>query len=118
MKTTALFATILTATLCISCVSSGSKGSSTAHVQVLSSGDIRVDGKSVAVNHVGKTLKRSGYTSQSTVNIQVPEDVSDRVLKAVTVSLTNNGFRRVIFIKPQQAKVDIVTPEQKKQSPK
>ncbi len=112
MKTTAtLLTAVLTAILCISCASTGSKGSKTAYVQILSSGTIVVNDKPVSVGDVGKTLKRSGYSSSSPVKVHIPKEISDKILKAVTVSLTNSGFRRVLFIKPKQAKVDVSDPK-------
>ena len=79
-------------------------------MQILDPGSIVFDDKPVSVSDVGKTLKRYGYKPTSPVNVHIPKEISDRILKAVTVSLTNSGFRRVLFIKPKEAKSDVVIP--------
>jgi hypothetical protein len=93
-----------------SCASSRGKSTRTAHVQVRSSGMIRVNGKPVSIDRIGPTLKRKGVGRLSPVNIHVPKDISPRILKAITISLTNNGFHRVLFVKPKQAVADVADP--------
>ncbi len=98
---------LLCALMAVSCASTGPGGGRTGYVEVLSSGAIRVNGRPVAVNQVGPTLRAKGFSTRSPINVRVPEDVSQRVLKMVTVSLTNSGFTRVVFIKPKQTSSDV-----------
>lgn len=106
-----LFIRMLTLILCmifvVSCASTGSKGSRAGYVQVLSSGAVRVNGRPVAVNQVGPTLRSKGFGARSPINVHVPENVSQKILKMVTVSLANSGFTRVLFIKPKQTFSDV-----------
>jgi len=98
-----------------SCASTGASSSKAGYVQVLSSGIIRVNGRVVPVDEVGSTLRSKGFGPRSPINVHVPEDVSERVLTMVTVSLTRSGFTRVLFIKPQQATSDVKSKQQGKQ---
>ena len=69
---------------------------------------IRIGGKPVSIDRIGPTLKRSGFGLRSPVNVHVPSDISPRILKAITISLTNNGFHRVLFVKPKQSIADVM----------
>jgi len=105
---TNIFIMLLVATTVTSCASSGSKGSRTAYVEVNSAGTIRIDGKPVSIDRIGPTLKRKGFGLKSPVNVHVPNDISPRILKAITISLTNNGLHRVLFVKPKQSVADVM----------
>ena len=105
---TNIFIILLAATTFTSCASSGSKGSRRAYVQVNSAGMIRIDGKAVSIDRIGPTLKKRGFGLRSPVNVHVPSDISPRILTAITISLTNNGFHRVLFLKPKQSVADVM----------
>lgn len=98
---------LLCAALLTSCATSGSQGTRAAYVQVFPSGSITVNGKSVSVDQVGPVLRSKGYGQRSPINVHVPEDVSEKIMSMVTVSLTRSGFTRVLFIKPKQSSSDI-----------
>ena len=100
---------VFCALLMASCASTGKTGTKAGYVQVFSSGVIRVNGKRVAVDQVGPTLRAKGFGPRSPINIHITEDVSPRIMQMVTVSLTGSGFTRVMFIKPQQTSSDIKT---------
>ena len=107
---TNIFIILLVATTVTSCASSGSKGSRTAYLEVNSAGTIRIGGKPVSIDRIGRTLKRKGFGLKSPVKVYVPSSISPHILKTITISLTNSGFHRVLFIKPKQSAANVVEP--------
>jgi hypothetical protein len=100
-------ALLLCAAFMTSCATPGSQGTNAAYVHVSPSGNIDIDGKSVPVDQIGPALKDEGFGQRSPINVYVPEEVSQKIMSMITMSLTRSGFTRVMFIKPKQASSDI-----------
>lgn len=105
MNLAVLSIVLSTALLQTSCLSPGSANST--RIEVSESGIIRLEGKPVSSSELADTLRSYGFKPMSTIKIHVPDDVSEMIIKTITVSLSKSGFRRVLFVKPRQATADV-----------
>jgi len=77
-------------------------------VRVAYDGSVVLDDKTVNLNRLAKKLKAKGADGTTLIRVSVPENLAPAHLSAVSAALSANGFRRIIFVGPQQTNASVV----------
>jgi biopolymer transport protein ExbD len=74
-------------------------------IQVRKDGRVAVEGRHVELSGLARRLRAVGARPTTHITVEVPEDVSQRLMTDLTVKLSQAGFRMFVFARPMKPAV-------------
>lgn len=72
-------------------------------IRLLDPDTLSVNGRPTAIEKSVSRIRAAGYTTDTSLRIEVPEGTPHASLAKVTRTLAAGGYRRIIFAAPRQA---------------
>ena len=76
-------------------------------VQMLEGQKAQVGNKVVDIDALPRLLKSLGATNRTQISVHVPADASEQTFSGIGGRLAENGYPRVVFVKPQKTEADV-----------
>jgi biopolymer transport protein ExbD len=105
----ALLAATLTMTGCMT-TSSGNPDVTSIQIHLRSDGKFTIDDKTVSLDKLEKTIRKTGATPATTLYINIPATYPMSNLTSLTQRLASAGYRRVFYKRPQIKKAQTTSP--------
>ena len=71
-------------------------------IRVSPSGTLSIDGRSVSLNRLNKTLKSKGATPSTPIHVEIPENTSAVTVTAISQELATGKHPRIVFLRPKK----------------
>jgi len=87
------------------CSTGGAGGRSTLEVSLLVDGKVSVNGRVAAMHDLPRAVKAAGARASTSITVAVPDGASQGDMMAITRTLRQAGYARVLFTRPRRAQV-------------